>query len=229
MMRSINKNILITQSIISFLSLLFIIILTTLDFIPHINIETHLGFSPIYISIITFIVFLFCCYFVNFIIAFFIQSKDHKLLLGIRITSWIFLLSSLNWIFIWFYFYLYKNKDDEIIRDNANLLYKLKKSFLLIIFFSSIISLFLLLIGVFGQLNWLQNQNNNTIPFLPLAFFSLIVWSTCLISIINFIVLYKFNNNQTTIIELLFLLILPSISSLILLNKNKIINIANTQ
>ncbi|MBO6021671.1 hypothetical protein J6P52_06915 [bacterium] len=48
---------------------------------------------------------------------------------------------------------MYKNKDDEIIRDNANLLYKLKKSFLLIIFFSSIISLFLLLIGVFGQLN----------------------------------------------------------------------------
>lgn len=229
MMRSINKNILITQSIISFLSLLFIIIITTLDFIPHINIETHLGFSPIYISIITFIVFLFCCYFVNFIIAFFIQSKDHKLLLGIRITSWIFLLSSLNWIFIWFYFYLYKNKDDEIIRDNANLLYKLKKSFLLIIFFSSIISLFLLLIGVFGQLNWLQNQNNSTVPFLPLAFFSLIVWSTCLISIINFIVLYKLNNNQTTIIELLFLLLLPSISSLILLNKNKIINIANTQ
>ncbi|MBQ5492305.1 MAG: hypothetical protein IIT78_00315 [Mycoplasmataceae bacterium] len=89
-------------------------------------------------------------------------------------------------------------------------------------------SLFLLLIGVFGQLNWLQNQNNNTIPFLPLAFFSLIVWSICLISIINFIVLYKLNNNQTTIIEL-FLLLLPSISSLILLNKNKIINIANTQ
>lgn len=229
MMTSINKNILIIQSIISFLSLLFVIIITTLDFIPHINIETHLGFSPIYIWIVTFIVFLFCCYFVNFIIAFFIQSKDHKLLLGIRITSWIFLLSSLNWIFIWFYFYLYKNKDDEIIRDNANLLYKLKKSFLLIIFFSSIISLFLLLIGVFGQLNWLQNQNNSTVPFLPLAFFSLIVWSTCLISIINFIVLYKLNNNQTTIIELLFLLILPSISSLILLNKNKIINIANTQ
>lgn len=229
MMMSINKNILITQSIISFLSLLFVIIITTLDFIPHTNIGTHLGFSPIYISIVTFIVFLFCCYLVNFIIACFIQSKDHKLLLGIRITSWIFLLSSINWIFIWFYFYLYKNKDDEIIRDNANLLYKLKKSFLLIIFFSSIISLFLLLIGVFGQLNWLQNQNNNIIPFLPLAFFSLIVWSTCLISIINFIVLYKLNNNQTTIIELLFLLLLPSISSLILLNKNKITNIANTQ
>ena len=190
---------------------------------------TYLGFSPIYISIVTFIVFLFCCYFTNFIIAFFIQSKDHKLLLSIRITSWIFLLSSLNWIFIWFYFYLYKNKDDEIIRDSANLLYKLKKIFLLIIFFSSIISIFLLLIGVFGQLNWLQNQNqnqnNNIVPFLPLAFFSLIVWSTCLISIINFIVLYKLNNNQKTIIELLFLLLLPSISSLILLNKNKIINI----
>lgn len=227
-MTSINKNILITQSIISFLSLLFVIIITTLDFIPHINIDTHLGFSPIYISIVTFIALLFSCYFVNFIIACFIQSKDHKLLLSIRITSWIFLLSSLNWIFIWFYFYLYKNKNDEIIRDNANLLYKLKKSFLLIIFFSSIMSLFLLLIGVFGQLNWLQNQNNNTIPFLPLAFFSLIVWSICLISIINFIVLYKLNNNQTTIIEL-FLLLLPSISSLILLNKNKIINIANTQ
>lgn len=170
MMMSINKNILITQSTISFLSLFFVIIITTLNFIPHINIETNLGFSHIYISIVTFIVFLFCCYCVNFIIAFFIQSKDHKLLLGIRITSWIFLLSSLNWIFIWFYFYLYKNKDDEIIKDNANLLYKLKKSFLLIIFFGSIISLFLLLIGVFGQLNWLQNQNNNIIPFLPLAF-----------------------------------------------------------
>ena len=220
-MRSINKNILITQSIISFLSILFVIVITTLDFIPHINIETNLGFSPIYISIVTFIVFLFCCYFVNFIIAFFIQSKDHKLLLGIRITSWIFLLSSFNWIFIWFYFYLYKNKNDEIIRDNANLFYKLKKSFLLIIFFSSIFSLFLLLIGVFGQLNWLQNQNNSTVPFLPLAFFSLILWSTCLISIINFIVLYKLNNNQKTITELLCLLLLPSISSLILLNKIK--------
>ena len=229
MMKSINKNILITLSIISFLSLLFVIIITTLDFSPHINIGTHHGFSSIYISIVTFIVFLFSCYFVNFIIACFIQSKDHKLLLGIRITSWIFLLSSLNWIFIWFYFYLYKNKDDEIIRDNSNLLYKLKKNFLLIIFFSSIISLFLFLIGVFGQLNWLQNQNNNTVPFLPLAFFSLILWSTCLISIINFIVLYKLNNNQKTITELLFLLLLPSISSLILLNKNKIINIANTR
>lgn len=59
MMTSINKNILITQSIISFLSLLFVIIITTLDFIPHINIETHLGFSPIYIWIVTSIVFLF--------------------------------------------------------------------------------------------------------------------------------------------------------------------------
>lgn len=87
MMRSINKNLLITQSIISFVSLLFVIIITILQSIPHINTGVHLGFSSIYISIVSFIIFLLCCYFANFVVAFFIKTENYKLLLGIKITS----------------------------------------------------------------------------------------------------------------------------------------------
>ena len=222
MMNITNKyHLLKAQAIISLISLLFILTVSTLQSFLNGTHNNNLYFLHIYIPVVCFICTLCILYLVNFIIAFFINTNKHKLLISIKISSWIFILSSFNWLFIFAYIHLYKKKNDDYIKSECILIYKLKKYLLLVVFFSSILSIVLFLIGIFGQLNWfIKPYNNPNYWFLPFAFFSLQSWSITFISLVSFIILYKWDN-KTIIWNLIFLLSIPFISSIVLLNFNK--------
>ena len=220
MIKNINKIELKTQLIISFISFILIIIITILMLSPHqciIWMFNRNGFNPAYILTIIFVILVIACYLINFIISFFINSKQNKLLISIKISSWLFLFSALNWIFILWFCNIYKNKKDDDIKYNFNLIIKLKRNLLLIVFFCSILSIISLGIATLKQLS--------TISILPLTliYFSLNVWSICLISAISYIVLFKWDNNNK-IGGSWILLMLPELSPFFFLIKNKTLN-----
>ena len=218
--KNINKTELKTQLIISIISLLLIIVITILMLLPHhciIWMFDSKGFNPEYILTIVFNIILIACYIINFIIGFIIDSKQNKLLISIKISSWLFLTSAVNWIFILWFFKIYKDKKDDDIKNDFNLMNKLKRDLLLLIFFCSIISIILLSTGELRRVCRISTLS------LTLIYFSLNIWSICLISTISYIVLYKWNkNNKIGFSFILF--ILPELSPFFFLVKNKTLN-----
>lgn len=215
-----NKKLIVTHLCFSLLSLLFIITLTVLISLKHnylnlSNHHTHLN-DFFYLNIV-FIVLLITSYLIDFIIAFYIKTKNYQFLWSIKITAWIFLLSSLSWIFDLWYLKIYAKESDKGLKQNLNTLNNNLKISLLITFLFSLIAITLLCIGIVGQLTWNKNGHQNL--FLPCAFFSMLSWSICVMSIIQTAIMFKWKSQPHLGVDILFLLVLPIPTSLILFAK----------